>query len=124
MSLVSALIVLLALTAGIAPQAAPDPGALTYTVEVDIHPTSRWEEGDFEAVFALRDSRNGSRLGSIELQLAKGQSRRSSEELPAGLGTLHVEIEFEGSKVAAYTVEVKRDGRSVTAHHARIRFER
>ena len=124
MSLVSVLTVLLALTAGIAPQPAPDPGALTYTVEVDIHPTSRWEEDDFVAVFALRDDRNGSRLGSIELQLAKGQSRRSSEELPGGLGTLHVEIEFEGDKAAVYTVEVKRDGRSVTTHRARIRFER
>lgn len=124
MSLVSAFTVLLAMTVGLAPQAAPDPGALTYSVEVDIHPTSRWEEGDFEAVFALRDTRNGSRLGSIELQVAKGQSRRSSEELPGGLGTLHVEIELEGSKVVAYTVEVKRDGHSVIAHRARIRFER
>lgn len=124
MSLVSALTVLLALAVGVAPQTLPDPSALTYTVEVDIHPTSRWEEDDFEAVFALRDSRDGSRLGSIELQLAKGQSRHSSEELPGGLGTLHVEIEFEGSKAVVYTVAVKRDGRSLTTHRARIRFER
>lgn len=124
MSLVSAFTVLLALAVGIAPQAAPDPEALTYSVEVDIHPTSRWEEGDFEGVFALRDTRNGSRLGSIELQVSKGRSRRSSEELPGGLGTLHAEMELEGSKVAAYTVEVRRDGRAVVAHRARIRFER
>ena len=124
MSLVSAFTVLLALAVGIAPQAAPDPGALTYSIEVDIHPTSRWEESDFEAVFALRDTRNGSRLGSIELQVAKGRSRSSSEELPGGLGTLHVEIELEGSKSASYTIEVKRDGRPVITHRARIRLER
>ncbi len=124
MSLVSPFALLLALTMGAAPQAAPDQAPLAYTVEVEIHPAARWEEGDLEAVFALRDTRNGSRLGSIELQLAKGQSRRSSEQLPGGLGTLHVEGELEGSKAFSYTVEVKREGRSVTAHRARIRLER
>ncbi len=124
MSLVSAFTLLLALTVGPAPQAGPDLTALRYTVEVDIHPTSRWEEGDFEAVFALRDARNGSRVGSIELQVSQGRSRKSSEELPGGLGTLHVEIEIEGSKAASYSVEVKRDGRSVTTHRARVRLER
>ena len=124
MSLVSAFTLLLALTLGPAPQAGPDQTDLRYTVEVDIHPASRWEESDFTAVFALRDARDGSRLASIELQVDKGQSRRSSEELPSGLGTLHVEIELEGGKTASYAVEVRRDGRSVTAHRARVRLER
>ena len=97
---------------------------MTYTVEVDIAPASRWEESDYEAVFALRDARNGSRLGSIELQVSKGQSRKSSEELAGGLGTLHAAIELEGSKAASYTVEVRRDGRVVSAHRARVRLER
>lgn len=124
MSLASAATLLLALTIGALQQEAPAPAGLSFTVEVEIHPTSRWEEEDFEAVFALRDSRNGSRLGSLELQLSKGQSRRSSEELPGGLGTLRVEVELEGSKAARYSVEVKRDGRAVTAHRARVRLER